>query len=359
MKKLLLLPLLALLTSPLFGEGINFRDLSINDAVAQANLENKYVFINVYAVWCAPCRMMKAQVFPEQEAGDWFNPRFVSLSIDAERGPCADTAFIRSLGVRAFPSFIILDGNGELVHLFAGGQLVVANFINQVNVAFDETRAFGRLQKRYLAGEREPRFLATYIQALAGTHTAHARVVEMINTFFTTESKEDKITPEALFMFDDFARLGSEKDIFLTENRERFREVAGREVVDEVFRRKYVAYFGQVIGGQAHATIEDIDRNAERFASLNIENALIPVFIQAARARLTGEGATALFERIEATIPTVEDSRERDVFLFFTIPGLREQWSQKQRETLIALVSDEQTKRHITRSIDRWLETQN
>ena len=38
------------------SEGINFQQLSLSAALKKAEKEHKKVFIDVYAVWCGPCR---------------------------------------------------------------------------------------------------------------------------------------------------------------------------------------------------------------------------------------------------------------------------------------------------------------
>ena len=58
-------------------EGVNFRDLTFNEALAQAKAEKKMVFMDCYTSWCGPCKNMTNNVFPQKAAGDYFNPRFV------------------------------------------------------------------------------------------------------------------------------------------------------------------------------------------------------------------------------------------------------------------------------------------
>ncbi len=160
MKMIFLMLPLALSALSASGQGVQFRDLTPEQAIAAAKAENKYVFVDVYTNWCGPCKMMDAQVFPLKELGDYFNPKYVSIKQNAEVGEVGP-AFANEYGVKAYPTFIVLDGDGNLVHMFAGGVLDIS-FIDKVENAFDPAKAFGALKKRYDAGERDPRFRCTF-----------------------------------------------------------------------------------------------------------------------------------------------------------------------------------------------------
>lgn len=62
-------------------QGIRFETGGLQEALAKARKENKAVFVDCYTSWCGPCKMMSSKVFPDKQAGDFFNPRFISLKI--------------------------------------------------------------------------------------------------------------------------------------------------------------------------------------------------------------------------------------------------------------------------------------
>ena len=80
----LLLGLLAWSAS-MAQEGVNFRDITFEEALKQAKSENKLVFMDCYTSWCGPCKNMADKVFPQKAAGDYFNPRPRACSPDAGR----------------------------------------------------------------------------------------------------------------------------------------------------------------------------------------------------------------------------------------------------------------------------------
>ncbi len=349
MKKSLLIVGLFLLAFSVLGQGIQFRDLTVEQAVKQAQEENKYVFIDFYTAWCGPCKLMETQIFPMQEIGDYFNPKFVCIKQNAgDQGDGEKSAL--EFGVKAYPTFVILDQKGELLHMFAGGVLDLS-FIDKVEEAFVPTKAFGALKKRYDAGERGSRFVAAYIRALQNTYTV-ANINDLVEEFYQSLSEDDKICAECLFLFDDYARVGSEKDEFLTKHRDRFREVAGKEKVDEVFKRKYVAFYGQVIlGYDRSVTLDSLSKINDRLASLGLDENPVYTLLQAAAAvKITGDGADELFDLIQTNIGEME-AVDVNAYLYYTIIGLKDQFSALQKEKLLTLMTNEATKGYVERSL--------
>ncbi|MDE7374354.1 MAG: thioredoxin fold domain-containing protein [Odoribacter sp.] len=349
MKRSFLLLGMLLTICSVFGQGIQFQDLTVEQAIEKAKMENKYVFIDFYTSWCGPCKLMDAQIFPMKEMGDYFNPKFVCIKQNAGKGGNGEESAVK-FGVKAYPTFVILNGAGELVHMFAGGVLNLS-FIDKIEEAFNPAKAFGVLKKRYDAGERDPKWVASYLEALQKTYTV-ANIHELVEEFYKTTSDEDKICPECLFLFDQFARVGSEKDEFLTRHRERFRELAGRERVDEIFKQKYVAYYGQIIMGQNPAAdLKELEKTSERLATLELPaNPLYDLLQTAAKVKITGEGAEKLFEKTKETVAEM-NANDLDIYLYYTVIGLQKQFGDAQKKELIDLISSESTKGYVERSM--------
>ncbi len=99
-------------------QGILFETGSLQEALDKARQEEKAVFVDCFTAWCGPCKMMSTNVFPEKQAGDFFNPRFVSIKIDMEKGEGKELA--RKWGVNAFPTYLVLNAGGEVVYTSRG-----------------------------------------------------------------------------------------------------------------------------------------------------------------------------------------------------------------------------------------------
>ena len=69
--------------SPAILGGISSR---CSEALAKAKAENKLVFMDCYTSWCGPCKYMTETIFPQEKAGEFFNPKFVCVKFDMEKG---------------------------------------------------------------------------------------------------------------------------------------------------------------------------------------------------------------------------------------------------------------------------------
>lgn len=95
-------------------DGIQFnKDKRFELVLEEAKNEQKLVFIEFYADWCTPCKLMDEQVFSDKEIGDFFNKKFVNFKVDSEKGGGPDLSAI--FEVRALPTLLFVDEIGRVV----------------------------------------------------------------------------------------------------------------------------------------------------------------------------------------------------------------------------------------------------
>lgn len=98
--------------------GISFFEGTFNEALAQADKDKKLIFLDIYAVWCGPCKRLKTNTFKDQAVGDYFNKRFVNIAIDGEKGE--GPALAQKLQLSAYPTLYILDAQGNVKRKIVG-----------------------------------------------------------------------------------------------------------------------------------------------------------------------------------------------------------------------------------------------
>ncbi|MBW8523883.1 thioredoxin family protein [Chryseobacterium chendengshani] len=155
MKKTAILSLL-FFAAIAFGQGIKFEEGNFKSLLAKAKKENKLIFVDAYAVWCGPCKLMVKNVFPLKPVGDHYNARFINAKIDMEKGEGIDLA--KKYNVKAFPTYLFINGDGEEVHRTLG-YVEEKDFIQFAKDAEDPSKTLPALKQKFEKGENNPEFL--------------------------------------------------------------------------------------------------------------------------------------------------------------------------------------------------------
>ena len=117
---------------------------------------------------------MSNTVFPQEKMGDYMIPKFICVKYDMEKGEGPELA--KKFGVRAYPTFVILNTDGTVRHKFVGGG-EPDRFIERVKDAFDDNKATGVLEAKYAEGVRDKEFLVKYVESLISMYSPDASKV--------------------------------------------------------------------------------------------------------------------------------------------------------------------------------------
>ena len=147
MKKLLSVFVGLLCSVAVFAQ-TDFQELSLEEACKKAKTENKPIFLDCYTSWCGPCKMMANEVFTLKEAGDYFNKNFVCVKTDMEKG--GGPAIGKQYGVDAYPTFLIINANGKLMHKVVGA-MPLEKLIESVEIGL-KASSLAEYEALYQAG---------------------------------------------------------------------------------------------------------------------------------------------------------------------------------------------------------------
>ena len=264
----LLIVICMLLQLPTFGqEGTKFRELTFKEALAAAKKEGKLVFVDCYTSWCGPCRDMAEKVFPQKEAGDYFNPRFVCVKYDMEKGEGEELA--KRFEVRAYPTFLIVRPDGTAQHKIVGGSDLKA-FIAQVGEGLDEKKNLLFLNEAYERGGMDTHQLMAYYSAL--TKAEEERADQVRSELWKKLTEQEKTTAEYWSLIaNETSQPGTPEFDFMLGHLAELRQNVGRERVDEFVTNYYLDVLGNYILGYADKEAPAIDVLERQVPTLGVK----------------------------------------------------------------------------------------
>lgn len=116
--------------APAILPGIDFLDISFDDALIKAEQEGKPIFIDAYTSWCGPCREMDYKILSEPEVYNFMNENFVNLKIDMEKGEGPQVA--QRYGINSYPTYLLVKPDAALQYKFTGMTRSTGEFLDKI-----------------------------------------------------------------------------------------------------------------------------------------------------------------------------------------------------------------------------------
>lgn len=226
------------------------------ELLEKAKSQGKIIFVDAYADWCGPCKMMDRDVFSDESVGEFFNTTFVNVKMDMEKGEGPGLAQLYN--VRAYPTFLFIDGDGNLVHRGIGYQ-PAETFLALGAAAMDTENSIGSQERKFKRGDRDPEFLYNFAKAkidmMDGSHT---KIVEAY-----LDTQEDWTTEQSMeLIFYAVEDVDSKMFEFFKDNKTSFENMFGvdymeQKVQDIAVKNAYV--------GEAAPNFEQVENIIQQF----------------------------------------------------------------------------------------------
>jgi thiol-disulfide isomerase/thioredoxin len=205
MKKLILITffLVTMALSDGFSQGnsIQFLEKPWPEIVAQAKKENKLIFMDAYATWCGPCKWMAANIFTNDSVADYYNRMFVCTKFDMEKGE--GLTLRKTYEVKAYPTLLFINANGEMVHKKVGAAQKIQDYINLGMTANNPLECLAAYNKKYESGNLDPRFIFSYLGKISD---AYMSVEPVLQKYFATQNDQslmDRDNWNIIYNFED------------------------------------------------------------------------------------------------------------------------------------------------------------
>jgi thioredoxin 1 len=100
---------------------INFvstSDKTMEQMLAEAKLQRKVLFVDVYASWCGPCKWMDENTFKDARVTEKFNKKFLNYKVDGESFEGVNVGIIYR--VDSYPTYLFISPDGQVLHRIEG-----------------------------------------------------------------------------------------------------------------------------------------------------------------------------------------------------------------------------------------------
>ena len=200
------------------------KEYSWNQVKEKARAEKKYIFVDCYATWCKPCKLMDLNVFSNDTVSEFLNKYFISvrMQIDSTNSDSESVRRFRTVArefeskykIKELPSYLFFSSDGQVVHKEVGGKNV-SQFLNILKDAINANKQMYSKLKKWQEQNvpiAELPVLAEELRKNGEDSFAFAVVKDYVGNYLYKKSEETLLTKENLFFFQKYEQALSSKD---------------------------------------------------------------------------------------------------------------------------------------------------
>ena len=220
---------------------ITFFEGTFEDAMAKAKKEKKELFVDFYADWCQPCKLMASEVFTLPEVGEYFNKNFVSIQMNVEAPE--NKTIVQKYKVEVLPTLLFINGKGEVVRTI-NGVMEPGALLHEAKVVRGDALSFEKLyekvkkEKKNLDLRQE---LLLQAPVFIGTQEGYnrekwvVRIESLFDEYVNSKKLENMANEEDFSLLVMFHAKKAKNDFIfdgLVANYEQYVEKVGKSEVD-------------------------------------------------------------------------------------------------------------------------------
>lgn len=228
---------------------------TFDEALQKAKEEKKDLFVDFYADWCGPCKVMEKEVFSQPEVGAYFNAHFICVQVNVDTKENREVT--KMYKVEALPTMLMVSREGKELRRVKG-VVPPATLIREAKVARGEELSFEQLYEKYKKKKKDtdiqqqllleaPAFIPTqqgYDQQKWGT-----RIESIFPNYLKSKKLEHMINEKDLTILTLYHPMTSKNDPifdFVAANFDKYAKAVGREKVAPYLMMMNNAYIIQL-----------------------------------------------------------------------------------------------------------------
>lgn len=190
----------------------------------QAKTENKYIFLDLYATWCVPCKKMDKEVYTNDSVGKILNDNFISVKVQVDTTKNDDEItqswyndaqlLYKKYKVSYVPTLLVFTPDGEVAS--KAGYLETESFVSFTQNALNPKKQYSTLVRAYNNGQMEKKDMPDLVinaQLFEDDTLAHIVAMDYVDNYLMKLPKKGLLTHDNISFITTYV-FNPKKDSF-------------------------------------------------------------------------------------------------------------------------------------------------
>ena len=225
-------------------DSIRFDESGLESIIQRAKVEKKPIFYMAYADWCPHCKNIKATTLKDPEVVSFMNANYVFAGLNFEKPGSED--FKTKYNVKTFPTFLVLDENGQELARFTG-ELKKDKFLSEVKLALNPKQQLPYLKAEYEKDKTNGLNLMRYLVALKKGKDRNE--LNPIAHEYFEKLTDDKIVNEVNWKIftNGVSDIASREYQFVITNQQAFAAITSQKRVNDKFKNSVMELLKPIV----------------------------------------------------------------------------------------------------------------
>ena len=252
-------------------DSIRFDESGLEAVMQRAKTEKKPIFYMAYADWCPHCKNIKATTLKDAEVISFMNANYVFAGLNFEKSGSEN--FKTKYNVKTFPTFLVLDENGQELARF-NGELKKDKFLSEVKLALNPKQQLPFLKAEYEKDKTNGINLMRYLVALKKGND-RKELNPIAHDYFEKVTDEKMVNEVNWKIFTNgVSDIESREYQFVITNQQAFAAITSQKRVNDKFKNSVIELLKPIVKTNDIATYKKQRAIAKTISSPVIDSLL-------------------------------------------------------------------------------------
>ena len=252
-------------------DSIRFDESGLEAVMQRAKTEKKPIFYMAYADWCPHCKNIKATTLKDAEVISFMNANYVFAGLNFEKSGSEN--FKTKYNVKTFPTFLVLDENGQELARFTG-ELKKDKFLSEVKLALNPKQQLPFLKAEYEKDKTNGINLMRYLVALKKGND-RKELNPIAHDYFEKVTDEKMVNEVNWKIFTNgVSDIESREYQFVITNQQAFAAITSQKRVNDKFKNSVIELLKPIVKTNDIATYKKQRAIAKTISSPVIDSLL-------------------------------------------------------------------------------------